>query len=131
MADLVTPRQKVRVLIIDDVKNYVDSIKAILGQWPNLEVEEIIFDEEDPEIPACRFEVDILLLDEGLGDFVTGTQLYNSWKEIGYQGVTVSITGDRKPEYVNYHFKRKASLDSKADAVEEFIALMNQVLSGF
>jgi len=130
MVHAVSPKKLVRILIIDDVSKYVDCMLTVLQEWQNVAVEGLVFVEsENTFLPEPRFDVDILLLDESLGDFRSGTQLHNYWSKYGFKGSIVSITGDRTPSYAKYHFKRKYSMNTELESAMAFVHLMNQVFS--
>ena len=127
------PKQKRKVMIVDDSQEKVMGMELILDAWSNLALQVIIVDiseGDDPHIggqPETVFEYqddcdgvnevicqkillekpDILLLDHSIGIHVSGDSIFNRLVELDFGGLCISTTGGSQPSYIveeKYHF---------------------------
>jgi hypothetical protein len=128
LARMKVPKRKVYILIVDDTPMDVIGILNILSIWPNVHINAVEDNFQNPFPVSVPW--DILLLDHDLGSKnYNGNDLLNDMTQFGFDGKCISITGGQAVSYTQNHFGKKFAVSQGyLSPCQEFIALINQVL---
>jgi len=109
------------VYIIDDQKEEMAGMVAILNAWPLIKCNAIL--QQDTTVPPIPM-ASVVLLDEDMP--VKGSEIA---KHIGRSTLVASTTSGERPSFTSWHFGNKGRIAKEKAVAKAFVSFMNELLS--
>jgi hypothetical protein len=125
LGHMACPLRDLVVLVVDDMPEEVQGMMQILRAWPKVSAQFLAHVSGMPKVPE---KTDLLLLDEGLKEELTGTVVAAALKRQCFAGVIVSTTAGEKPAFTPWHFGLKGQIAKDQSAALAFVQFMNLLI---
>lgn len=131
LTKMITPKKHSLFIIVDDKPEYVKGLIQILKAWPSIDVRYFpVSKKQDFPIiikSITSYKRPIILLDEAI-DEIRGTDIAETLKEKGFEGLIASITGGSCPSFTDLHFRQKDGVPKNKYSTDMFVDFVNHLI---